>query len=74
MSHRVVCSLFRFVIAVCFFGVLTSAQANAGKPVAAVKADSHEFGLAYEGSDVTHEFIIKNTGDAPLMIQDVKTG
>ena len=74
MFKRTVCSLFHFIIAVCFFGIVTSVHAAEGKPVAVVEADSYDFGLAYEGLDVAHDFIIKNTGDAPLMIQDVKIG
>jgi hypothetical protein len=74
MSHRVVSSWFRFVIAVCFFGIAASAHAAGGKPVAVIEVDSYDFGLAYEGTDVTHDFIIKNKGNANLEIKNVKTG
>ena len=75
MSKRTVLSLLRFVIAVCFFGIAASAHAGDGKPVAVMGVDSYDFGLVYEGAaDVTHDFIIKNTGDATLEIKTVKTG
>jgi len=74
MFHRVASSLFRFVIAVCFFSIVASAHATEGKPVAVIEVDSYDFGLAYEGKDVTHDFIIKNTGNANLEIKNVKTG
>lgn len=74
MSERAVCSLFRFVMTVCFFGIAASVHAGEGKPVAIAEMDSYNFGLAYEGSDVAHDFIIKNTGKADLVIQAVKTG
>ncbi len=74
MSKRTVFSLFQFVIAVCFFGIAASTHAAEGKPAAVVEGDSYDFGLAYEGADITHDFIIKNTGDAKLEIKTVKTG
>ncbi len=74
MSKRIVFNLFRFVIAVCFLGIAASAQAGDGKPVAVMGIDSYDFGLAYEGNDVTHDFTIKNTGDVNLEIKAVKTG
>jgi len=74
MSHRSVSSLFRFIIAVCFFVVLTSAHAGEGKPVAVPQSDTYDFGEVLAGKDVIHDFIIKNTGDADLEIKDVKAG
>ena len=74
MSKRTVFSLFQFVMAVCFFGIAASTHAADGKPVAAAGIDSYDFGLVYEEADVTHDFIIKNTGDANLEIKNVKTG
>ena len=74
MSKPIVCSLFRFVMAVCFFGIAASVHAGESQPVAIAEVDSYDFGLAYEGTDVNHDFIIKNTGKADLVIQAVKTG
>ena len=74
MSHRIIFSLFRFVIAVCFFGIAASAHAAESKPVAVIEAGTLDFGEVFEGTDVTHDFLIKNTGDADLKIQSVKAG
>ncbi len=72
MFYRNVSSLFRFVIIVCFLAVFTSAQAGEGNPIAVIEADTYNFGEVYERTDVTHDFIIKNTGNADLEIQTVK--
>lgn len=74
MSKLTLFSLFRCVIAVCFFGIAASAHAAEGKPAAVAEVDSYDFGIVYEGADINHDFIIKNTGDAKLEIKTVKTG
>lgn len=74
MSHRAAFAVFKSIIAVCCFCMVTSAHAGEGKPVAVTEADTHDFGDAFEGTDVTHDFVIKNTGDADLEIQSVKAG
>lgn len=74
MFHRTVFRLYHFVAVVCFFAALASAaDASDVKPVAVVEA-AYDFGMAFEGSDVTHDFIVKNTGNADLEIQSVKAG
>ncbi len=35
---------------------------------------SHEFDQVVDGTQVTHDFIIRNTGNGPLAINEVKTG
>ena len=35
--------------------------------------DVHDFGKVPSGKDVTYEFVFTNTGNAPLIIQDVKS-
>ena len=35
---------------------------------------SHEFEQVVDGTQVTHDFIIRNTGNGPLTINEVKTG
>ncbi|MDA8405181.1 MAG: hypothetical protein M0Z56_13450, partial [Desulfobacteraceae bacterium] len=74
MSNRFVASLFRFVIVVCFFSIIASAHASDSKQVAEIKTASYECGEVFEGKDVIHDFIIKNTGDANLEIKGVKAG
>lgn len=43
-------------------------------PVAAVENEVYDFGSVFAGKDILHSFEIQNTGDAPLVIEDVKTG
>lgn len=43
-------------------------------PKAELESLSHDFGSVLEGNDVIHGFVIKNTGDAPLDIEKVRTG
>jgi len=73
MSKCAICCLFQLIVAVFFFGFITPAQASEGKPNAVLEINSYDFGFAYEGKDVIHDFIIKNTGDANLEIKAVKT-
>ncbi len=73
MFNRVVLTL-KIIIAVCGVGLLASAHANEGAPVATVEIDSYDFGTEFQGIDVIHDFIIKNTGHADLEIQKVKSG
>ncbi|MCK9374950.1 MAG: DUF1573 domain-containing protein [Syntrophobacterales bacterium] len=45
--------------------------AAAGAPQAVIGATTFDFGQIYEDRALTHTFVIKNTGDAPLKIEDV---
>ncbi|MDA8404632.1 MAG: hypothetical protein M0Z56_10635 [Desulfobacteraceae bacterium] len=72
--NRIAFGCFQFIIAVCFFTVLTSARAGESKPVAVTLSDAYDFGEVFEGPDAIHEYIIKNTGDANLEIKNVKAG
>lgn len=49
------------------------AQDNAPKPVITFEKSSHDFGDIAQGDVVNFVFKFKNTGDAPLIIQDVQT-
>ncbi len=55
-------------------GVLIPASASGAAPVAVLESPSYDFGSVYEGIDVVHDFIVKNTGDADLEIKSVKAG
>lgn len=44
----------------------------AGDPQAAVSATTFDFGKIYEDRALTHAFVIKNTGAAPLQILEVE--
>lgn len=50
------------------------ALASDGAPVAVVEQDTFEFPPQLDGTSVVHDFVIKNKGDAPLTIKDVKAG
>lgn len=43
-------------------------------PRIVVPQDRFEFEPVPEGSEVTHQFSVKNSGDAPLLIERVRTG
>ncbi len=45
--------------------------AATGAPQAVIGATTFDFGQIYEDRALTHTFVIKNTGDAPLQIEDV---
>lgn len=44
------------------------------KPVVVLPEMTYEFEPVVDGTEITHDFAIKNTGDGPLAIQRVKTG
>lgn len=59
------------IISVCWSVFSGSAYVWAG-PHAVPTAPSFEFAPVLEGQHLTHDFIIKNQGDAPLNITDVR--
>lgn len=61
-------------ICMVLFGLLLSAPALAqGAPKAVVPEPSHSFGQVLEGAVVTHDFVIRNQGDAPLFIGKISS-
>jgi hypothetical protein len=51
------------------------AQAAGGKsPSIEVPETSYDFGEAYEGEAIKHEFVVKNTGEGALEISQVRVG
>ena len=52
----------------------SSAVAAIQKPGVMLPELKYEFDPVVDGSQVTHNFAIKNTGDGPLAITQVKTG
>ena len=59
------------VAAVVFLAAAGPAQS--GKPRAVFKALSHDFGQLKQGDVVSHEFVFKNEGGAPLVVEKVET-
>jgi hypothetical protein len=47
------------------------AAAAGGSPQAVAEHNAFDFGKVVEDQTLTHTFIVKNTGDAPLVIEDV---
>jgi len=52
----------------------SSAVEAAGTPAAVVTEFKYEFKPVVDGSEITHDYRIKNTGDGPLAIERVRTG
>jgi hypothetical protein len=50
------------------------AAAAADLPAAVVPSPVYRFEPVIEGAEIVHEFVIRNTGGAPLEIQAVETG
>ena len=51
-----------------------ASAAVTGTPVTVVAESRYEFKPVVDGSEVTHEYRVKNTGDGPLAIERVRTG
>jgi hypothetical protein len=71
----------RPVLWLALFGVLAAASAapaadgrQAPGPSITVAEPRHSFGAVVEGSEVLHDFVIRNRGAAPLNLLEVKTG
>lgn len=65
---------FQTAVMLSLICVAAFSHAGAGKTVAVVESEAYDFGEVFEGADVVHDFIVKNTGDADLEIQSVKAG
>ena len=52
----------------------TAAVAPAQQPTAVLPELAHEFEAVVDGTEISHDFSVKNTGDGVLAIQQVKTG
>ena len=75
MNVRIRSIIFKVAIMGLILSFLpVMAVANEPAPKAVAETESYDFGTVLEGNDVIHEFVLKNTGDAPLEIQTVRTG
>ena len=67
-----------FFAAVCIFSFNSSAfgasKQTPPSPSVFVSESRHTFPTVIDGTEVTHDFIIQNKGDVPLVIEKVKTG
>lgn len=67
--------LFTFLLLSVFFVSATAqeeAEADKGKPRIKFETTSHDFGTITEGTQATYKFEFKNTGDAPLVLKNVR--
>jgi len=48
------------------------APAAAAQPSIQIKQPEYDFGVVMEGTEIEHEFTVKNTGKAPLNIERVR--
>ena len=72
----------RFLVALCIAGILSlpaglvahAKSAPALSPKAYLPEYRYEFEPVIEGTEVLHDFVIQNQGDAPLDIIKVETG
>ena len=55
-------------------GQASSAVAAIEKPGVVLPELKYEFDPVVDGTQITHDFAIKNTGNGPLAITQVKTG
>ena len=69
---------FFMVALVLLVGLATAAgaadQATDGQPSAVFDKVKHEFDKVVDGTQVTQDFTVKNTGSGVLQISRVKTG
>jgi hypothetical protein len=71
MKQTIMHTLFSIVFV--FFAVpLHAAEQKA--PAAVIKEAAYQFAPVVEGTAVVHEYIVENTGTAPLQIDRIKTG
>ena len=57
-------------------GKEASPQASSAQeaPAMSVSESTHDFGEVTEGAEVTHDFLVKNTGSGSLQIEQVRPG
>ena len=61
------CLIFALLLSGCGKGG-QKAPVDAGGPAIAFEAAAHDFGTVSEGDKLRHIFVVKNTGNAPLLI------
>lgn len=55
-------------------GSPTQAAQTEPRPSIQLAEPTHDFGEAMEGTEVTHSFVVKNSGDGELRIEQVRPG
>jgi hypothetical protein len=69
-------SVFFVAFCIMFFynGVFGASEQTSPSPSVFVPQSRYKFPTVLDGTEVTHAFIIQNKGDAPLVIEKVRTG
>jgi hypothetical protein len=62
------------VFLVALSGGAAAVQPSGSAPAAVFPETRFEFKPVIDGAAVLHDFLLRNTGSAPLNIHDVKTG
>ncbi len=66
---------FRIILSLVCIQILFSTTAfSENFPSALISEKTHRFEAIVEGDQVTHDFIIKNIGTAPLKIVKIESG
>ncbi len=74
-NRKTVLTFMAALCAVVFIATCAMADAPSGKKaVPRISERKYKFDPVLEGTRVTHDFIVENIGDAPLIIKEVKTG
>ena len=74
LKKRILFALIFAALQVASAAASAESPAKASRPVAATPEFRHEFGSVVEGMDIEHEFVVKNEGDADLLIEKVAPG
>ncbi len=54
-------------------GLMTAdAEADQVAPKAVFIKQNHDFGEVFEGTEIKHDFVVENKGDAPLVIKNIR--
>ena len=71
MRFKIICSVLSCLL---FFVIHSIAGENNAKkaPIAFLPEQTFEFEPVIEGTEVSHDFILKNKGNAPLIIEETK--
>jgi len=73
MKRVLIC--FSLVLACLAASVATASNtAPENRPKAVAPDSIYQFQPVLEGEDIVHDFIVRNTGTAELVIENVKTG
>jgi len=75
-SSRLVlmCFILAMGFLVLFLTYLPATLYGSTEPISSILEKQYDFGQVADGTEVVHDFLIKNSGTGVLTITDVKTG